>query len=958
MTDGHDTQPLIDGQELIANLREVFVNLARCAADAANAELVAAAVALADLLTVAAILGDDSATQARSGEIVEFCRDEALPALTDTTSDGSFTWIRSHVEDRWSDCLSLLAPEERFTCNTDSEWSAEDDHGWDCVPSAGTVHSHSADEDNDQSFTVDLEGILASLADRESLSRGTASEEHKSSATSVAEANSLPRPPRDQETIDDPEMVAAFVDDAQQCLAEMEASLLSLEADGAADDALRNFCRQLHTLKGASGTVGLAKLARYLHELESYVEAASGNDIDVDRLLEGVDAVRAQLTTLGKSDAVASTGPTSSIQAIISDSQNVGTPLPSDPVAGKDEEVFVRVEASRLERLMDLLAELVMLRNRRDTYVQSLRTIHGELNHCASRTRALTTTVELSAPATTGIEDSTTIDFGRQTAKTRLLSRSLDEVSKDTAELSRSLQEVFDPLSDDNSAVSHLIGRFRQELMELRRLPIGGLFQRLQRAIRDAAKAEGKTVEINFEGQGARAERAVQERLFEPLLHLVRNAVSHGVQPREQRIRSGKPAAGRITLAAWSDAASLCIEVRDDGCGLDDEALELRGRELGLLPPGETVSPTQLRKLIFHPGFSTKTSVSEISGRGVGMDVVDTWVRRLRGRIDVESTPGQGTTFRLRIPLRSAIEHAMVVRAGGQLFALPMHTVSGTSDSKVPMSGLPDVATDADVVPLTCILGSRNSQTTRGCHVTLHDAVQNSRTKQRGVGGRVTIVVDAVVGVEEVVVRSLPPLLQRNELFAGVTLSGRAETVLLLDVRRLIELSRSNGHADSESLNESTFDDDRTRKSEDHCCILVVDDSVVVRRSLSKKLRANGCEIREAGNGREALDVLKSEEITGVVTDIDMPGMNGVELLHAIRRQKQLQALPVVVLTSRDEESMRREILHLQPTAILSKPVTDGTVAEIIGAMGDKALLGGMAATKCELTLGNAPLSL
>lgn len=317
------------------------------------------------------------------------------------------------------------------------------------------------------------------------------------------------------------------------------------------------------------------------------------------------------------------------------------------------------------------------------------------------------------------------------------------------------------------------------------------------------------------------------------------------------------------------------------------------------------------------------------------MDVVDSWVRRLRGRIDVESVAGQGTTFRLQIPLRSAVEHAMVIRAAGQLFALPMHTVSGTSDSRVPLSGLTGVTTDAHAVPLTRILGTRNRQITRGCHVTLRGSAQGSYGKQQKHDGNVTIAVDAVVGVEEVVVRSLPPLLQRNELFAGVTLSGRAETVLLLDVGRLIELSRAANNASQAAVNGVTSDGTPNdghgnHGSNDHLRILIVDDSVTVRRSLSKKFRSLGYDILEARNGREALDVLKTSGITAVVTDIDMPGMNGVELLQEIKRQKHLQQLPVTVLTSRDEESMPQELRHLQATAIISKPVTDVTVAAIV----------------------------
>jgi chemotaxis protein histidine kinase CheA len=620
--------------------------------------------------------------------------------------------------------------------------------------------------------------------------------------------------------------------------------------------------------------------------------------------------------------------------------------------AGTDQEsdVFVRVEASRLERLMDLLAELVMLRNHRETHVESLRTIHKELNLCAARSRTLRTMIDFPEPGSSGKDNAVRTEYRSQAASGRFLSQSMNELAGDTAELGRSLHDIFEPLSKNNAAISHLIGCFRQELMELRRLPVGGLFQRLQRAIHEAARAEGKQVEIRLEGQGARAERGLQQRLFEPLLHLVRNAVSHGIQSAGERVRSGKPAVGRITLSAWSDAASLTLEVRDDGQGLNEAAIESRGRELGLLPPGESVTLSQIRQLIFHSGFSTRSSVSEISGRGVGMDVVDHWVRRLRGRIEVESTPGIGTAFRLRIPLRSAVEHAMIVRAGGQLFALPMHTVGGTSDAKLPISGFRRTP-DTPAVPLNRLLQLPATQHVRSCLVTLRGTERQTESSRTAPRDGLTIAVDEIAGVEEVVVRPLPPLLQRNELFAGVTLSGRAETVLVLDTGRLLELGseaesqhrvglRSNStRKDHDHSVEAELSHDRPPESMDGPCVLIVDDSVVVRRGLAKRLNAVGYRTQEAGDGHAALKLLRSSQIAAVVSDIDMPGMDGVELLQEMRRQKQYHTIPVAVLSSRDKQSMPPEILLHQPDIVLTKPITDETIKALVATFTQAGVL-------------------
>ncbi|APZ94600.1 chemotaxis protein CheA [Fuerstiella marisgermanici] len=769
--------------QLLGELRQAALQVDQCAAEAGDVELGKATAALLDLIAVAEMFSEDSGTQERANEIAEFCQQEALPALLEPPFERADA-IRCVVEDRWGDSLALLEPEERNgrADSSDERWPA------DAVmldPTTSDDQSACPAPEDDPNYTVpslNMAGILAALGEQSDLPAAQANEQQTSPPPSEAKPAAARKP--NVETIDDPEMVAAFADDAQQCLAEMEASLLEMESAAPTDESLRNFCRQLHTLKGAAGTVGLVRLASFLHDLENYVESTNGDQIDVDRLLAGVDAVRTQLDALVRPVA-SSPSPSSPAASELPPKEVTATPaaFTASPSAG-DSDLFVRVEASRLDRLMDLLAELVMLRNRRETSVDSLKAIQRNLENCTSRTRSLSSSIEFTAPPSAIADHSLTANVNRQATQSRFVAQSLNEISNDTSELERSISDVTDPLAEDNDAVSHLIGRFRQELMELRRLPVSGLFQRLQRVIREAAKAEGKQVEITCHGEGARAERAVQERLFEPLLHLVRNAVSHGIRSQQERVQAGKPAVGKITLTAFSDATSLSIHVKDDGCGLDEEALESRGRELGLLPWDAPVSRAQLWKLIFHPGFSTRSSVSEISGRGVGMDVVDSWVRRLRGRISVESKSGQGTTFQLQVPLRSSVEHALIMRHEGQLYALPMNAVSGTSDQNQPEDSTAEK--NVRVTSLGKLLGSDGVHVPPRSHVTLRNI---SYSESQDNTQTVAIAVDAIIGVEEVVVRSLPPLMQGNEWISGVTLSGRAETVLVLDARRLIEVS-------------------------------------------------------------------------------------------------------------------------------------------------------------------------
>ncbi len=770
--------------QVLGELGQAALRVDQCAVEAGDMELGKATAALLDLIAVAEMFSEHSGTLERVSEIAEFCQQEALPALLEPPFERADA-IRSMVEDRWGDSLALLEPEEHNSRidSTDERWPVDAITLDSANSDDQSEFPASEDDANHAAPPLNMARILAALGEQSDLPAAPASEQQTSLPPSETEPAAVHKP--NVETIDDPELVAAFADDAQQCLAEMEASLLDMENAAPTDESLRNFCRQLHTLKGAAGMVGLVRLASFLHDLENYVESTNGNQIDVDRLLAGVDAVRNQLDALVRpvpSSPPSSSRPSSS-EAPQKEVKATPATFTASPSAG-DSDLFVRVEASRLDRLMDLLAELVMLRNRRETSVDSLKAIQRDLEHCTSRTRSLSSSIEFTAPSSSITDRSLTANVSRQSTQSRFVSQSFNQISNDTAELARSISDVTDPLAEDNDAVSHLIGRFRQELMELRRLPVSGLFQRLQRVIRETAKAEGKQGEIACHGEGARAERAVQERLFEPLLHLVRNAVSHGIRPQQERLQAGKPAVGKITLTAFSDATSLSIHVKDDGCGLDEEALESRGRELGLLPWDAPVSRAQLWKLIFHPGFSTRSSVSEISGRGVGMDVVDSWVRRLRGRISVESQAGQGTTFQLQVPLRSSVEHALIMRHDGQLYALPMNAVSGTSDQHQPEDST--AAKNVCITSLGKLLGCDGVHVPPGSHVTLRNI---SPSESQDNTPSVVIAVDAIIGVEEVVVRSLPPLMQGNEWISGVTLSGRAETVLMLDARRLSEVS-------------------------------------------------------------------------------------------------------------------------------------------------------------------------
>jgi len=366
------------------------------------------------------------------------------------------------------------------------------------------------------------------------------------------------------------------------------------------------------------------------------------------------------------------------------------------------------------------------------------------------------------------------------------VAESLGREANELLAVARIVRDLFEPMAEEQRGISRFIVQFRQELTDLRRLPIAGLFQRLQRAVHDAAQLDGKSVRLRFVSERTGLERSLQERLYEPLLHIVRNAVSHGIENQFDRLAAGKDAVGTITLQAEGGTNLLSVSVHDDGRGLNYDALRRRGVELGLIDADRSATREELSQLIFRSGFSTQAATTQVAGRGVGMDVVAATLERLHGWVELESTPGQGTTIRLVIPRRSVIEHAMVFRVDNQLLALPMqsvHEVTPSNDrnsKRLPIhfsqlfSTTPAPGREASRILVLASSGERGS---------------------RDAGRQIALAVDEIVGPQEVVVRPLPPLLSGHPLLSGISLSATGDVVLLLRSQRLVELAIARDRA-------------------------------------------------------------------------------------------------------------------------------------------------------------------
>lgn len=679
----------------------------------------------------------------------------------------------------------------------------------------------------------------------------------------------------------DPELREAFLEDAVDCVGSMEAALLKLESNSDDDASVQQILRELHTLKGASASVGLTALADHIHHIEDQLreDQSAGRRPDIDQLLKTADLMRRSIE--GDSPVEPSDSPVTTTSPAAGTSS---APTPSFSEGPADDET-VRVKSSQLNRLMDMLAELVMLRNRRETELQELQEVYHELIGSVSKMRLLSN------------EDRTTLHVNS--------SLQLSEIANDVLEVAQNVRDCARPVSEGNAAVSQFIRQFRQELVELRRTPISGLFQRLQRSVRDAAQAESKEVELRLIGEQAGIERTLQQRLYEPLLHIVRNSVCHGIETSDQRRQAGKPETGVITIEAQSGPDLLTIEICDDGRGLDYDAIRRRGIERGLLSANQAASEDELAQLIFHPGFSTRESANQVAGRGVGMDVVASTLQRMRGWLEVDSTPGQGTRIRLSFPLPSLVQHAMVFRAGGQLFALPMQSVFSAGQ----------IDPDTLQLRMSDLLGVEPSDSHRDRCTGIVLACEATCD---GNAGRVTLIVDEIVGPEEVVVRPLPSLLKQHPFCSGATLSGLAKTVLLLDPRRIVEtqshLLRKWDQADYPQP---------TATETSRPLVLVADDSLSARRRVVRSLSRYPVDIVEVSDGQQAFQKLQSQRFAAVFSDMEMPHMSGMDLLAAARERTEQPAPPIVIISSRNEPEFTDRAGELGACDYLFKPLSD-----------------------------------
>lgn len=789
------------------------------------------------------------------------------------------------------------------------------------------------------------------------------------------------------------DIASYFLPEATEHLEAMTTALLALERGGGDEDLARLF-RSMHTIKGAAYVVGCVRVGELAHRAEDLLVAVREGDtmlspqildalfvtVDVLKLMLGltpnpaasITAVAADVrgrlesllvaplaSTAVEPDVPAPAVPVELVAAVPEPSAPAvaapaSRPRPMPPSAAARRSQTIRVNLERLDALMDLIGELVTGRSRVDRRLEDLDRLSASL--FASRARLAQAVTEFerrqldpkrATPATRPVADKPAgiaqsglsvsemfaeLEFDRYD-DAGIFARSIAEIASDIAELQAELVGVNRALRDDVAHVHRLTTAVRFEIGRARLVPVGNVFTRFVRQGKEAARAAGKQVRIETLGETVELDTSVIEQIVDPLLHLVQNAVGHGIESADERRALGKPPMGAVTLSAAHQGGAVLLEVADDGRGIDPDLVRRRAVARGFVPAemAGSLSDREALELIFLPGFSTATSVTTASGRGVGMDVVRTNVRRLNGEIDVTTTIGEGTRFTLRLPLTVLVSEALLIRVGGEMLAVALnsvHVVTAMSPDRVqqgPRGETLAVGDDTvDLVSLAAVLA-------------LPEAPRGPRRPVlvlRAAGRLLAVEVDEVLHKQDIVIKPLGAFLEGAGPYAGATVTADGRVVLLLDALGVAEKVASKARAE-QATPRSTDQPGGMAMPVPQAPkrILLVDDSISVRRFVGQMLEKAGFDVTTAADGADAMTRAGEAEFDLVITDLEMPRVNGYELIDDLRRRPTTRELPVIVLTTRAGDKHVALARQLGVEHYVTKPVEEQTFVALVGSV-------------------------
>jgi chemosensory pili system protein ChpA (sensor histidine kinase/response regulator) len=592
---------------------------------------------------------------------------------------------------------------------------------------------------------------------------------------------------------------------------------------------------------------------------------------------------------------------------------------------------MARVDADLLDTMLNSAGEVSIFRARLDQQVNSIDFNLAELARTVTRLKEQLRGLEIETEAQVlnrhqdeedpRRDDFDPLELDRYSALQQF-SRALAETSGDVASIQGLLETLTREAQNLLTQQARIITELQNSLMRTRMVPFQRHVQRLTRLVRQAANDTGKRAELVVQGAAAELDRQMLERMVPPLEHMLRNAVVHGIETPERRSALGKPDVGRISVSLTRDGAEIVIVVTDDGAGVNVKLIREKAVSLGLADRHSKLTDEEAMQLILEPGFSTAGRVTQAAGRGVGMDVVATEVKKLGGGLFIESSPGKGTRFTIRLPFTLAISQALIVRVAEEAYALPLATVEGVV--RLPRNIVArHLGKDS---PLFEYGGQKYRFQQLGSFVGLGSTrlpetdVSMSVVLIRAGEHSTALVTDELVGSREIVVKSLGPQISGIRGIAGATILGDGRIVIILDMGALVRSewrARPSDTAVLEQRDRRTF-------------ALVVDDSITVRRVTQRLLERNGMRVLTAKDGVDAVSLLQDNLPDIILLDIEMPRMDGYEVAAHVRGDPRLKNIPIVMITSRVSEKHRARAIELGVDDYLGKPYQENQLLDAI----------------------------
>ncbi|MFP6225215.1 chemotaxis histidine kinase/response regulator CheAY2 [Helicobacter pylori] len=790
------------------------------------------------------------------------------------------------------------------------------------------------------------------------------------------------------------EIMEDFLIEAFEMNEQLDQDLVELEHNPEDLDLLNRIFRVAHTIKGSSSFLNLNILTHLTHNMEDVLNRARKGEIKItpdimDVVLRSIDLMKTLLVTIRDTGSDTNNGKENEIEEAVKQLQAITSqnlegakertketpkkeakeeakgeakeenkenkakaptaenPASDNPLADEPDLDYANMSAEEVE------AEIERLLNKRQEADKERRaqkkqeakqevtptkeapkTETPKAPKTETKAKAKADTEENKAPSI-GVEQTVRVDVRRLDHLMNLIGElvlgknRLIRIYSDVEERYDG-EKFLEELNQVVSSISAVTTDLQLAVMKTRMQPVGKVFNKFPRMVRDLSRELGKSIELIIEGEETELDKSIVEEIGDPLIHIIRNSCDHGIEPLEERRRLNKPETGKVQLSAYNEGNHIVIKISDDGKGLDPVMLKEKAIEKGVISErdAEGMSDREAFNLIFKPGFSTAKVVSNVSGRGVGMDVVKTNIEKLNGIIEIDSEVGVGTTQKLKIPLTLAIIQALLVGVQEEYYAIPLSSVLETvrisQDEIYTVDGKSVLRLRDEVLSLV-----------RLSDIFKVDAILESNSDVYVViiglaDQKIGVIVDYLIGQEEVVIKSLGYYLKNTRGIAGATVRGDGKITLIVDVGAMMDMAKSIKVNITTLMNES--ENTKSKNSPSDYIVLAIDDSSTDRAIIRKCLKPLGITLLEATNGLEGLEMLKNGDKIpdAILVDIEMPKMDGYTFASEVRKYNKFKNLPLIAVTSRVTKTDRMRGVESGMTEYITKPYSGEYLTTVV----------------------------